>query len=411
MTAMDNRPEIRAFEGLKVLDFCWVGIGPLTTRYLADHGATVVRVESRGHIETLRVAGPYKDNIPGVERSGYFANYNANKYGITLNMSHPKAGGVAKRLVEWADVVTENFTPGTMERWGLGYGDLKKIKHDIIMFSASMFGRGGPHDRQPGFGNILSSFSGFVHLSGWPDRPPVPPYGAFTDFFLARLALTSIVAAIDYRHRTGRGQHVDLSQLEAALQFVAPNILDFTTNGHEQTRSGNRSPDEAPHGIYPCRGEDRWCAVAVSTKEQWEALCRVMGNPAWCREERFATHLGRKEHENDLDQLVGHWTANYVPEDLMSLLQEAGVPAGVVNRCEDLFADPQLTHRKQYIYMEHEELGLHSFDGTEFRLSASPARYDHPSPLLGEHNEYVFKEIIGMNDEELGVLVAEGVLE
>ncbi len=166
MLEMDNGPGIRAFEGLRVLDFCWVGIGPLTTRYLADHGATVVRVESKGHIETLRVAGPYKDNIPGVERSGYFANYNANKYGITLNMSHPKARGVAKRLVEWADLVTENFTPGTMERWGLGYGDLKKIKHDIIMFSASMFGRGGPHDRQPGFGNILSSLSGFVNLCG-----------------------------------------------------------------------------------------------------------------------------------------------------------------------------------------------------------------------------------------------------
>ena len=401
----------RAFEGLKVLDFCWVAIGPLATRYLADHGATVVRVESEKRVETLRGAEPYADGEPGINRSGYFANYNCNKYGITVNLAHPKAKALIGRFVQWADLVTENFTPGTMERRGIGYEDLKRIKPDIIMFSASMLGRGGPHAHQPGYGGLLGSLAGFVNLCGWPDRSPVPPYGAYTDFFLARFALVSIAAAIDYRRRTGKGQHLDLSQLEAALHLIAPAILDYTVNGHEQTRQGNKDPNAAPHGVYPCKGGDRWCAIAVQTEQQWAALRRAMGNPAWCLGEQFASLTGRKEHEEELGRLIGRWTVGYTPEELMGLLQAVGVPAGAVNRCEDLFKDPQLAHRNHYIEMDHPEMGKHTFDGTEFILPASPARYERPTPLLGQHNEYVLKEILGMSDDEVGDLVAEGVLE
>ncbi|MEE8442592.1 MAG: CoA transferase [Dehalococcoidia bacterium] len=401
----------QAFEGLKVLDFCWVAIGPMTTRYLADHGAKVVKVESQHRVETLRNGVPFKDDIPGVNRSGYFTNYNGNKYGITLNMTHPRAVEQVKRFVAWADLVTENFTPGTMERWGLGYEDLKKVNPDIILFSASMLGRGGPNDRQPGFGGVLGSMAGLVNLCGWPDRTPVPPYAAYTDFFVPRFAVAAIGAALDYRRRTGRGQHLDMSQLEAALHFIAPAILDYTVNGNEQTRAGNRSSYAAPHNAYPCLGEDRWCVIVVSTDRQWEALCLTMGNPAWCREERFATHLGRKEHEVDLDELIGRWTADHEPRKLMGLLQEAGVPAGEVNRCEDLFSDPQLAHRNHFVFQEHPEIGRHASDGNEFRLPASPPRYQWPAPLLGEHTEYVFKEFLGVSDQEYSDLVAEGVLE
>lgn len=402
---------MRAFEGLKVLDFCWVAIGPMTTRYLADHGAVVVRVESGHRVEPLRHGGPFRMDKPGVNLSGYYANYNANKYGITLNMGHPKAIDVVKRFVEWSDLVTENFTPGTMERWGLGYQDLKRVKSDIILFSASMLGRGGPQDRQPGFGGLLGSLAGLVHLCGWPDRPPVPPYGAYTDFFIPRFAVAAIAAALDYRRRTGLGQHLDMAQLEAALQFMAPAILDYTANGNEHTRAGNRSSFAAPHGVYPCCGEDRWCAISVSTDQQWETLCVLMGNPLWCQQERFRTPLGRKEYEDELEVRIGQWTVNHEAQEVMQMLQEAGVPAGVVNRCEDLFCDPQLTHREHYIFMDHQELGWHAFDGTEFRLPASPARYERPAPLLGEYNEYAFKELLGMSGQELAGLVEEGVIE
>ncbi|MBI4197790.1 MAG: CoA transferase [Chloroflexi bacterium] len=400
-----------AFEGLKVLDFCWVAIGPMTTRYLADHGATVVRVESSHRIESLRRAGPFAGGVQGVNRSGYYANYNGNKYGVTLNMALLRARELVKRLVAWADVVTENFTPGTMEEWGLGYEELRAINPGVILFSASMLGRGGPRERQPGFGPVLGSLAGFVNLTGWPNRSPVPPYGAYTDFFLPRFAISAIVAALDYRQRTGKGQHLDMSQLEASVQFIAPAILDYTANGHIMTRDGNRSPSLAPHNVYPCKGDDRWCAIVVQTDQEWETLCRAMGNPAWCSEERFSTALARKAHEGELDQRITEWTAGYEARDLMGRLQEAGVPAGEVERPEDLFSDPQLAHREHFVYKERQELGRHAFDSTEFRLSESPAQYKTPAPLLGEHTKHVLKAILELSDQEIAALAMEGVLE
>ena len=411
-----NRPPIdksrtRPFEGLKVLDFCWVAIGPLTTRYLSDHGATVVRVESHRRVEVLRTASPFVNGVPGgVDRSGYFANYNSNKLGVSIDFSNPEARDLVHRLVRWADVVTENFSPGTLERYGYGYDDLKKINPEIVMLSASMLGRGGPFDGHAGFGPMLGSLAGFVHHCGWPDRTPVPPYGAYTDFFLARFAATALIAALDYRERTGHGQHLDLSQLEAALHVLAPALLDYSANGREQERNGNRSPVAAPHAVYPCREPDTWCAIAIETDEQWQALVSAIGNPEWARDERFRPLKGRKAHEEELDRLVSEWTRNFEPVPLMEMLQEAGVPAGAVNSCEGLFSDKQLAHRGHYVWMDHPEMGWHPFDGTEFTGSVTPALYKSPSPLLGQHNEYVLKEVLGMTDEEISEVAASGGL-
>ncbi len=398
------------FEGLKVLDFCWVGIGPLTTRYLSDHGATVVRVESLRRVEVLRTASPFADGVPGINRSGYFANYNANKLGVSIDFSNPEARDVLHRLVRWADVVTENFSPGTLERYGLGYEDIRKVKPDIVMYSASMLGRGGPYDRQAGFGPMLGSLAGFVHHCGWPDRTPVPPYGAYTDFFLARFGASALIAALDYRERTGRGQYLDFSQLEGALQVLAPALLDYSVNGREQERNGNRSPTAAPHAVYPCKETDTWCAIVVETDEQWRTLVEAMGNPEWALEPRFDTASGRKEWEEELDAHIAKWTLNFEPVPLMEMLQGAGVPAGAVNSCENLFSDKQLAHRGHYVWMDHPEMGQHPFDGTEFICSATPTLYKTPSPMLGQHNEYVLKEVLGMTDEEIGELAEAGVL-
>ena len=208
---------MRALEGLKVLDFFWVAVGPMTTGYLAEYGATVVRVESRRRPDPLRNSPPFRDSRQGPTRSGYYAAYNANKYALGLNMAHPKALDVVRRLVDWADVVTENFTPGTMARWGLGYGDLCRIKPDIIMLSTSMLGHGGPLSSQPGFGPVLSSLSGMTGVTGWPDRTPTNPYGAYTDFIVPRFTVPALLAALDHHRRTGQGQHLDISQLEGAL--------------------------------------------------------------------------------------------------------------------------------------------------------------------------------------------------
>ena len=406
-----NKTRSRPFEGLKVLDFCWVGIGPLTTRYLADHGATLVRVESHRRVEVLRTASPFADGIAGgVNRSGYFSNYNANKLGVSIDFSNPGARELIHRLVQWADVVTENFSPGTLERYEYGYEDLKKIDPEIVMLSASMLGRGGPFDRQAGFGPMLGSLAGFVHHCGWPDRTPVPPYGAYTDFFLGRFAASALIAALDYRERTGRGQHLDLSQLEAALQVLAPALLDYSANGREQERDGNRSPAAAPHAVYPCREPDTWCAIAIETDEQWQALVKAMGGPEWAQDTRFGALEGRKAHEEELDRRVSAWTRDFEPVPLMEMLQGFGVPAGAVNSCEGLFADKQLAHRGHYVWMDHPEMGRHPFDGTEFIGSVTPALYKSPSPLLGQHNEIVLREILGLTDEEISEVAASGAL-
>ena len=409
----------KPLEGLKVLDFCWVAVGPMTTKYLAEYGATVVRVESAKRPETLRKAAPFKDGVSGINRSGYFANYNSNKYGITIDMRHPRAKDLVLRMVSWADMVTENFTPGTMESWGLGYQEMKEVNPLIIMFSTSMLGRGGPLERQPGFGPVLSSLVGLTHITGWPDRDPVNPYGAYTDFIVPRFAAASILAALEYRRRTGEGIHLDMSQLEASIHFSSPFILDYMVNDREQGRRGNRDPGAAPHGVYPCKGEDpegledQWIAIACFTDEEWQALRQVMDptGQGWVYQERFSSVLGRKSWEDELDQMIGDWTKGWDARELMDTLQKREVPAGMVNDCRDLFEDPQLRHRGHFQYMEHPEIGLHASERSEFNLSRTPGSLDSPAPLMGQHTEYVLREIIGLLEDEYQSLKDDDVLE
>ena len=403
----------RPLEGLKVLDFCWVVVGPMTTKYLAEYGATVLRVESVKRPEVLRTAAPFKDGVSGMNRSGYFANNNPNKYGITIDMRHARAKELVLQMVSWADLVTENFTPGTMESWGLDYGELKRVNPGIVLFSTSMLGRGGPMERQPGFGPVLSSLAGLTHFTGWPDRDPVNPYGAYTDFIVPRFAVASILAALDYRRRTGRGMHLDMSQLEASIQFSSPFLLDCAVNDRELGRMGNRDPAASPHGAYPCVGEDRWIAIACPGEREWLSMRSVIdpGGGDWPYWERFCTLAGRKANEDELDRLVGDWTGKWDARELMVVLQGAGVPAGMVNDPRDLFDDPQLKHRGHFQFLDHPEIGRYASDRSEFNLSLTPGSLDRPAPLMGQHTEYVLREIVGLSEEEYQSLKADEVLE
>ena len=403
----------KPLDGIKVLDFCWVAVGPMTTKYLAEHGATVIRVESGKRPETLRRAAPFAGGVSGINRSGYFANYNPNKYGVTIDMGHPRARELVLRLAAWADLVTENFTPGTMERWRLSYQDLKDVNPGIVMFSTSMLGRGGPMERQPGFGPVLSSLAGLTHITGWPDRDPVNPYGAYTDFIGPRFAVAAILAALDHRRRTGQGTHLDMSQLETSLHFSAPYLLDQAVNGREQGRRGNRDPDAAPNGVYPCLGEDRWIAISCQTDQEWQTLSRFMAPEEGNADhgDRFSTLAGRKSMEDELDLMLAEWTKDQDAQVLMRTLQEAGVPAGVVNDCRDLFEDPQLCHRQHFTFLDHPEIGPYGSDRAEFNLSKSPGSLDTPAPLLGQHTEYALKELVGLTGQEYQSLEEDGVLE
>jgi benzylsuccinate CoA-transferase BbsF subunit len=400
-----------ALEGLKVVDFCWVAAGPIVSLYLAHHGATVVRIESMRRPDILRAVSPYKDNVPGVNRSGNWDFFNSGKLGMSINLSHPKGLEIAKKLVKWSDVVGESFAPGVIERLGLGYNELKKIKPDIIMYSSSNLGQTGPEARQPGYGVHLVSYSGFTHLTGWPDRLSTQPYGAYTDFLAPRFLVAALLAALDYRRRTGKGQYLDISQLECAVHFIAPAIMDYTVNKRVETRVGNKCPHAAPHGAYPCQGDDRWCAIAVFDDEEWDTLCQVMDNPDWTKRPEFTTLLSRKKNEEELNKKIGEWTRNFTAEELMEKLQSAGVPAGVVKNAADVQDDPQLAYRHYFWQLEHPEIGRHNYEGPGFILSKTPAEIERPAPLMGQHTEYVCREILGMSDEEFVDLLSQGVFE
>lgn len=400
-----------AFEGIRVVDFTWAVAGPMTTRYLSDHGAQVIKVESMTKIDPLRTGTPFRNNKSTVNGSAYFTNTNRGKYSLGLNLRNPRGVELARKLIETADVVAENYTPGVMESWGLGYTDLKKIKPDIIMFSTSQQGQTGPLARHPALGNSLVSLAGITHITGWPDRSPVGPYGAYPDYTAPPLGAALIAAALAYRRKTGKGQYLDLSQYEANLHLVAPVLLDYSANGREKQREGNRCEYAAPQGVYRCLGDDRWCAISVLSEEEWKAFCGVLRNPDWTHGARFSTLSERKRNEDELDLLVESWTSARSPEEVMMLMQAAGVAAGVVQSPEDLHNDVHLKSRRYLRMLDHPEIGVHAHDSPPFQLSQTPANLDRSAPLLGEHNEYVCHDLLGIPDEEFVDLLATGVLE
>jgi len=403
------KPEV--FAGLKVLDFSWAIAAPWTVKYLADHGAVVVHVESSTRVDIIRAGPPFKDGKPGIDSSVYWANYHCNKYGLSLNMKHPRSLDLIKKLTSWADVVVENFAPGVMQRWALSYEELKEVKSDIIMLSSSQFGQTGPLATMPGTGIQLTSYAGFNHLTGWEDRDPCVLYGGYTDCPAARFGAIAIIAALLYRQRTGKGMYIDLSQYESGLHLLSPVLMDCQVNGRIAARKGNRHPLAAPHGIYPCRGDDSWCALAIFSEAQWKALGSAMGNPEWSKEIRFSTFPDRKSNEDELDKLISEWTVTLTAEEVMYKLQEAGVAAGVAQKSEQLYNDPQLKHRGYFWEVDHPVIGRHLLESQAFQLPKSPRKLRMPSPCMGEHNEYVCREILKLPDEEFVELLSEGVFE
>lgn len=396
------------FEGIKVLDFSWGLAGPLTTKYLADYGATVVRVESPLRPCGTRVSPPFKDGQPGVDRAGYFAFYNANKYSLALDMNHKRAGEVIGKLVQWADVMAESYSPGTMKKWGLDYDSVKASRPDIIMVSSSSQGQHGPNATFSAFGIPLVGLAGFSHFTGWPDGTPLPLPSAYTDFISPRFAAAAIIAALDSRRRTGRGCYIDCSQFESAIHFLSPAILDYTFNGNQGGRTGNTSAYACPHGVYRCLGDDSWCAIAVFDDVQWGSLCRCC-NPAWQDDSRFATLLRRKRNEGELDRLLGEWTASRTAEEVVQALRPAGVPASKVQSAADVCQDPQLAHRDAFWRLEHPVLGEYPHLGQAARLSATEASPRRAAPCLGEHTEMVCTEMLGMSDAQFIDLFQSGV--
>ncbi|MGE0680157.1 MAG: CaiB/BaiF CoA transferase family protein [Candidatus Binatia bacterium] len=401
----------RVFAGLKVLDFGWIGVGPITARYFADHGATVIRIESLTRFDGLRMAPPYKDAKPGLNNSQFFANFNASKKSLGLNMAHPDARAIAKRLCrEWADVIVEGFTPKQMRAWGLHYEDLSPTRPDLVMVSTCQLGQTGPYSMYAGYGNMAASLAGYYEITGWPDRGPCMVYGAYTDMLTPAIGAALIASALDYRRRTGKGQWIDLSQFETGVNHLPATVLDYTVNGRIATRRGNQDDRACPHTAYRCQGDNRWLSIAVFTDDEWRALVRVMGNPTWAQGERFATLTSRKANEEELNLLITAWSESQDAQSIEEQLQHAGVPAGLVAKQSDLFEDPQLKDWGFFAWCDHKVMGRSPYDGLMSHLSKTPGQVS-PAPLLGEHYEEVLKDILKCSAEEVAELVGQGVVE
>lgn len=390
----------KALEGVKVADFGWVLVSPLITKTLADFGATTISVESIKSPSLSRLGTPFKDNKPGVDRAGHFAYCAPNKYSISLDMRTEGGMEIARKLVAWSDVVSENRRAGVMKAMGLDYEQLCKIKSDIIMVSSSNQGQTGPYAAQPGLGLHLIGLGGFNNFVGRPDEEAITLSVAYTDYLTPPLAVATIAAALDHRDKTGEGQFFDISQLEAGLHFLATPLLDYFANGNEPEKMGNACEYAAPHGIYRCKGDDRWCAIAVTGDQEWADFCRAIGRLEWMQDPRFATLRNRKANEEELNRGVEEWTRQLPAEEVMRTLQESDVPAGVVNTARDVYEDPQLWHREFFWKMNHNEMGEFTHLGEPAILSETPATPQIPAPCLGEHTEYICKQLLGMGDEE-----------
>jgi crotonobetainyl-CoA:carnitine CoA-transferase CaiB-like acyl-CoA transferase len=398
-----------AFAGLKVADFAWVGVGPITSKAFADHGATVVHVESTARPDVLRNGPPFKDGVAGIDRSQFMANFNSSKLGLALDLGTERGRALARRLIDWADVVVESFTPGTMARWGLDYASLRDERPDLIMLSTCLRGQTGPERAVAGFGSQGAAFAGLHGITGWPDRPPCGPWGAYTDFIAPRYAVSALASAIYERRRSGLGQYIDLSQVEAAAHFVEPLLLDAAVNGRVAGPAGHDSARACPHGVYPTDGVERYIAIAVETAAQWHAL-RSIAPLGGFADPALDTLDARRRCRDQIDAALRAWTRGQEPWNLARRLQEAGVPAFVVQRPSDLYHDPQLAHRGFFVTLEHSVMGPTPYDGPVTHFSETPALLRRAAPCLGEHTTEVLTGLLGLTPAEVAEHAAAGAL-
>lgn len=378
-----------ALEDVAVVEFGAYAAGPAVGKYLANFGARVVHVESEHRPDGFRLQyPPFKDGKVGINRSGCFSYFNDSKYGVTVDLKSEEGLEVARKLCQWADVVIENMRPGVMDRVGLAYERLRERNPGLVMLSTSNMGQSGPHAGQPGFGSQLSSLSGFTELIGEENAPPSLLYGPYIDLIAVAFGGSAVLAALDYRRRTGEGVHIDLSQYEAGLQFLAPALLDYSANGAIAHRCGNRDPIALLHGCFPCR-EGGWVVISCWNEEELRRLRDAM-------EPRLQP--GRAKAGAPL--LLAEWTRNQDAHEVMHYLQDCGVHAAAVNTMKDLFTDPQLRARNTWQSFDHPEIGEQRYRMVSYQLSETPGRVRHAAPCLGQDNEEVLSRWLGLREYE-----------
>lgn len=382
-TAADTQ---RALEGLKVADFAWVGVGPIMSKALADHGAEVIHIESSQRLDVLRTVGPFKDMEPGINRSHFFNNFNTNKKSVDLDFSNPEDLAVAHAIAGWADVLVESFVPGTMHKHGLDYDSLRSSNPGLVMLSTCMRGQSGPHRSYGGFGNQGAALSGLFSITGWPDRAPVGPWGAYTDFIAPRFGVAAINAALVHRHRTGEGQYIDVSQIETGIHFMGPLIPAFADTGMLICNPGMDSLYDCPQGVYAADDGTSYLAIAVTNDDQWRILTEILdlGDPGW-------DLSARRENIETIQDGISRWAGSLSAVEGETLLQNAGVPACRVLWPTDLYEDKQLAHRNFFRQLDHPEIGPAFYDGHVTQFSRTPPALRTAAPTLGQHSEEIRK--------------------
>lgn len=414
----------RPLEGIRVADFSWFGAGPIAGNTLSTYGAEVIRVESETKIDALRRVHPFAMNEDGSFKggynvSGYFNNFNAGKLSLQLNLNTEKGQEIAYRLIEKCDIFLTNFTPRVIDKWNLHYHQIAKVNPRIIAAYAPMQGMEGPHRDFLGFGAVLTPVTGISEMSGFPNRPPFGVGTNYPDYVInPGHTVTAMMAALRYRNRTGKGQCIELPQLESVVNTLGTAVVERLANGTNPTRTGNRNPNAAPHGAFRCADDpdsvgspDRWVAIACRDDAEWQRAAAALGHPEAAADPKFATFAARKQNEDELESLITSWTKDRKAEDACAALQASGVPAGVVQNSQDLLdRDEHIKSRGYYQYVDHPEAGREAHDGPAFVLSETPGYIAAPAPLMGEHTMDVCERIIGLNMDEIADLLADGVL-
>jgi len=415
-------------DGIRVIEITVVWAGPFATMLLSDLGAEVIRVESINHFPPATrgtmvrptpsamagsLATSYPDRDAGEKPWNRFSWFNVlarNKLSMTADLTRPKGREIFKDLIKISDILIENNAAATMNKLGLSYQVLSRVKPDLIMISMPAFGNTGPYKHYKGFGPIIEALSGHTWLRGYPDRDPsqtgVPAY--HNDACSGATAAFAALAALYHRIETGEGQFIDISQSESMLPHLGEAIMDYTMNQRNLGPAGNRSPHRAPEGCYPCKGEDKWVNISIGSDQEWGKFCRILKNPAWTQDERFSDFLSRYKYSDELDRFISEWTGNKDPYEIMHFLQKEGIPCGPVISEEDALSDPHLKERDFFLAMSHPEAGTHPYPGFLWKMSHAPPGAKRPAPCLGEHNDYVYRTLLGKSDKEIDRLKREG---
>ncbi len=397
-------------DGIRVADFCWAWAGPYGALQLAHLGAEVIRIESTTRMCPSRQIPPWAENERGINRAGYFNQYNQGKRSITLNLKTPEGIAIAKQLVAKSDIVIENFAAGIMDKMGLGYEVLRGLKPDIIMISLSGYGATGPEKGYVSYGPPQVALSGMASLTGYQDGPPRQAGFSYGDPNGGIHGTFAVMCALLHRAKTSEGQYIDLSQREACAMLLPEALMDYAMNGTQPPRSGNRDPYMAPHGVFRCRGEDRWVSIAVRNDDKWRRMCVAIGRAELATDPRFAVLAARKENEDALEQTVTAWTQERSADEVTRILQQIGVAAYPSLDGKDMLANPHVVARGFFVELEHPEVGKRQHLGIPWKMSRTPCDVRRPAPCLGQDTEYVLEEILGLSKEQVTSLKEREIL-